>query len=487
MTLQATAAVRAAIYARISDDRDGLGLGVTRQLDDCRKLAANRDWPVVTEFTDNDVSAYSGKPRPAYRQMLDAIANGEITAIVAWHPDRLHRSTRELEDFIDLVQRQRVDVATVTAGVYDLTTPAGQMTAKIVGAVAQQESQHKAIRQRRKHEELARAGKFAGGGTRPYGYTYRSKRAEPNVPDDDRSAIVPTEAAVICDLAARALAGESLRALTADLNARGVPSVTGKPWTTQVMRRVLLSARISGQRSYGAKRPGGGDIVADAVWPAIITPEQTARLRAMLTDPRRVTLRAARRYLLTHMLRCHNCGSRMVARPRVDKVRRYVCPGNRAVHGTCGKTFILSEPLEALVSEMALQRLDSPEFDRAVREYGRNAVNQHDDASQLDADRRRLDELAAMWADGAVSRREYLIARDRIADRISTAERRQARDNGTSAIAPLAGTARKRWPSLTFDQQRAVLRSLFAGITIGPGKRGFNRFDPARVHPEWAI
>jgi site-specific DNA recombinase len=52
----------AAIYARISSDQDGRGLGVARQVEDCRKLASDRGWAVAEEYVDNDVSAYSGRP-----------------------------------------------------------------------------------------------------------------------------------------------------------------------------------------------------------------------------------------------------------------------------------------------------------------------------------------------------------------------------------------------------------------------------------------
>jgi DNA invertase Pin-like site-specific DNA recombinase len=46
---------------------------------------------VVKVYVDNDNSAYSGKPRPQYRQMLDDIKSGLIRAVVVWHLDRVHR------------------------------------------------------------------------------------------------------------------------------------------------------------------------------------------------------------------------------------------------------------------------------------------------------------------------------------------------------------------------------------------------------------
>lgn len=56
--------MRAAIYARISQDRTGAGLGVGRQRLDCQEHCDRRGWEVVEVFTDSDLSAYSGKPRP---------------------------------------------------------------------------------------------------------------------------------------------------------------------------------------------------------------------------------------------------------------------------------------------------------------------------------------------------------------------------------------------------------------------------------------
>src|SRR3954454_21458539 len=84
--------MKAAIYCRISRDREGAGLGVQRQEDDCRALARQYGWTVSAVHTDNDLSAYSGKPRPGYRQLLDEMTAGQLGIVVAWHTDRLHRS-----------------------------------------------------------------------------------------------------------------------------------------------------------------------------------------------------------------------------------------------------------------------------------------------------------------------------------------------------------------------------------------------------------
>jgi site-specific DNA recombinase len=79
-------AVRAAIYCRISDDREGTALGVERQREDCLAIARAKGWTVVDEYIDNDVSAsrYSRKARRRYLDLLDDIEAGKLDAVVIW-------------------------------------------------------------------------------------------------------------------------------------------------------------------------------------------------------------------------------------------------------------------------------------------------------------------------------------------------------------------------------------------------------------------
>ena len=66
-------------------------------------------------------------------------------------------------------------------------------------------------------------------------------------------------------------------------------------------------------------------MLTPAVWPAIVDRETVEQLRALLRDPKRRVNGNPRRYLLTGLARCGSCGARLVARPRDDKRRCYVC------------------------------------------------------------------------------------------------------------------------------------------------------------------
>ncbi len=102
----------AAIYCRISQARDGSTLGVDRQEPPARALCERLGWKVERVFIDNDLSAYRGKRRPDFEEMLACAKERRIGAIAAWDADRLTREPRENEDLIDLAEQYGIKLAT---------------------------------------------------------------------------------------------------------------------------------------------------------------------------------------------------------------------------------------------------------------------------------------------------------------------------------------------------------------------------------------
>ena len=60
---------------------------------------------MVNAYVDNDFSAFFGRTRPDYQRLLQTVRSGTVDVVLAWAPERLHRSPRELEDFIELIER----------------------------------------------------------------------------------------------------------------------------------------------------------------------------------------------------------------------------------------------------------------------------------------------------------------------------------------------------------------------------------------------
>jgi DNA invertase Pin-like site-specific DNA recombinase len=453
---------RAAIYCRISDDREGSGLGVARQEKDCKALCKQRGFAVAGVFVDNDRSAYTGKKREAWTALIESVKNGDVDVIVCWHQDRLTRHPRELEDLAELIESTGIMVATVTAGDFDLSTPTGRMIARIVGATARGESEHKSERIKRKARELAERGKVNGGG-RAFGY------------EQDRS-IHKREAKLVREAAERVLDGEPLRSVVRDWIARGIKTTTGAAWGPTTLRRMLMSARISGRREHH------GVITADAEWDAIIPPDESDALRAILSAPR--TTRARRRYLLTGgPAVCGVCGAALVARPRDDGRKAYVCASGPLFSG-CGKIRILGDDFEQFVTGAVLERLDTPELAAEI------AATDDTDDDTVDELRRIEDrrvQLAELWADGEMSRADWTAARRRLDERTKELQAEIKSRTTASRSTRLVRTRglRDRWETLGLDEQKDVIGIVVDTVTVGPARRGYNRFDPNRISIKW--
>lgn len=453
--------IRAAIYVRISSDAAGEGLGVARQEADCRALVEARPgWAVCEVYRDNDASAYSGKPRPEYERMLANIEAGNVGAVIAWHGDRLHRSPKELERFIDLAERTGLRVETVKAGTIDLSTASGRAVARTLGAWARFESEHKSDRIRRKLAENAAAGK-PHGGHRPYGW------------EPDRMVPRESEASVLRESAARVLAGEPLRAILRSLNERGLYNATGTPWTHSTFRNVLLHARHAGLRFTN------GQEIGKAAWPAIIEPETWRAMVRMLTNPDRITTpgRGGRLHLLSGIARCGVCGSPL----RVGHSKG--TEAYRCMVKSC--TSRRRDYFEKHVSEVVIERLTRPDA-AGLLVPDDDGGEREQAAQEAERVRLRLDESALAFAQGLITARQLTTITEQLRPELAALEAAAAPPaDRARVLGGLVGApdVRKAWERLDPHARRAVVRLLMS-ITVRRARRG-NTWSAEGIEIEW--
>lgn len=474
---------RAGIYCRISSDKTGEEVGVTSQEDDGRGLCDARGWAVAEVYRDNDLTATTGNPRPQYDAMVAAIRRGELDVVVVYHLSRLWRNRRERADGIEIFKDHRTAIMSVKGPDLDLSSAYGRGMTGLLGEFDTLESEIKSERIQRRMRANAEAGKPAGGGTRPFGYA------------QDKTTVLPDEAALIREAARRVLAGEAVIAIAKEWNRRGIRTAGGGLWSQLKLKRVLVSARIAGMREHqprphGRKREFTGEITGPAAWPAVIAETDSARLRRMLTDPsRRVTPGPNERYLLAGLVYCSRCEHRMVGRPREDGRARYVCD-NTPGRASCGKVYMLADHLESYIVAMTVEALASPEYRQALA-----AADGGPDADTvMERIREQEQELADLAADfGAqrISRREWLAAREPIEARLASTRAQLDRSDTARALENvpedregLEGFFTDVTPMST---RRAVMRAVFLWVTVHPGVRGRNFFDPDRVKERWRV
>jgi site-specific DNA recombinase len=449
----------AAIYTRISHDPGSDRLGVQRQERECRELAERNGWSVAEVFEDDDVSAYRPGKRPAFARLLTALEHGEVNALVVWHPDRLYRHPKDLERLVDACEHHHIQFAAVTAGSIDLGTASGRMVARMYGAAGRHEVERTVERVRSKHLELALAGKWGGGGPRPYGY------------ERDHKTVREPEAQRIRNATRRVLAGESVHSVARDWT-----------WSTTALSNVLMSARISGRREMfiarNGRRPRVGRIMSDtADWPAIISVEDSDRLRALLGNqkPRQSY---ARSHLLTGIARCRVCDQLLVAQGSTPDRRRRL---------GCRHVSVLAEDMERLVEEAVLRRIETGALARALHQVDDElATALQQELLQL---QQRQSTLAEEWARGDLDREAWQAARSWLATRRNEVEGQLHGFGHDAALAALAGVQiRKAWASTPLSTKRAAVVAVVEAIYLDRTRvHGRHAFDPDRVTIRWRI
>lgn len=384
--------MRAAIYARVSNDEDGKSDSVPVQLAECRTFAVQQGLTVVAEFCDDGISGYARGNRPGFLSLMRAIAVREFDVVVFRDVDRLARGPD-----LPVICRE-VEFAQVLLFGMDKTDSRDASFRMRVGlsAIMSSEMIEKVrVLTRLALRARAKDGHHTGG--RAFGY--RSVPVDPAKPDERKRLVIDeVSAAVVREIFARYARGETMKAIAEDLNARKVPSA-GAAWKREVRRKdgrwlvsalhailhneIYMGRMIYGRRQF-VKNPTTGKRVAREVPPsewivndmpelAIVDRELWDRVQARLgVNVGAAQSRAKPTYVLSGLLICGECGGKMTATGTKGKgakgASKYHCGTN---HGggksACPNT--LSVPIELaerLILEPMLKRLSPQVTDAAA-------------------------------------------------------------------------------------------------------------------------
>lgn len=452
-----------AIYLRQSYAPNGDVLAITRQRADVTKLCAARGWTTTTEYVDNDFSATNGRQRPAYTRMLADIKAGAVDAVAVWDLDRLYRQPRELEDLIELADQRGLLLATVT-GDADLSTDNGRLFARIKGAVGKSEVERKSARQKAANRQARASGRWNRAGMRKFGYTKDGRPLEP-------------EATMFRDAATAVLAGKSLRSIATEWNRRGVTTVPGSRWTSLQVRRMLINPLYAALVTYKGK------VVGDGAWEALIGRDIHDGLVAFLSDPsRRPAVSFERRHMGSGVYLCGLCGQPLSA--------VYPSGRRRGVSYSCRPSSHVArrgEPLDAYVEMLVLERLMQYRGELQARMSADAGV----DVDGLNAKRvglqARLDELAAMFAEGAIDASQLRRGTTDLRAQLAGIDQVLAEAARTSPVADLlaAGDAVvDRWAALTPDLKGKIIGELMT-VTVLPNAPRGPGFRPEYIGIAW--
>jgi len=500
---------RAAIYSRISEDAAGDEHGVSNQLTVAHQLAAARGWEVVHTFSDNDISATTGKYRPDYHVMMAAAARGEFDAIIVFHTSRLWRNRRERADGIEILRKPGVSVVAVKGPSLDMSTAYGRGMAGMLGEFDTMEAEVKSERQQLAAIQRAENGKPPLG-TRLTGYTTRGE-------------LVPGEAATVRQIFERFHAGDSLRGIVAWLTDTGVPTwqqsqaraalervsvklaaagqeqqfgederarlqarvakaearlaqAAGRPWHPSSVRTILTNPRYAGRAVYAGRENG-----KPGKWEPVVQGWLFDMVQAKLADPRRrKQVGTDRKHLGSGLYLCGVCQRPVQAHTSVPSGQasqlRYRCPEGGHITRTAAR-------IDEYVLAVIRARLGRPDLAGILS--APDSGEAREIAEEIQRQRTRLVQVEHDYDADLIDAVRYKVKREKISCELEAAQAAQLR---LAVPTGVAGTVGAPDPVAAFDAaplgiKRAVI-SFFMAVRLMPAPRG-KHFDRSSVQIIW--
>lgn len=305
--------MRTRIYARYSTDRQSES-SIDDQLRVCRDYVAAHGWAVIGEHIDEGISGAALGNRPGARAAMDGLSHGDV--LVVTDLSRLSRS-QDLAPLITRLRHRGVRVIGVQDG-YDSESRTARMQAGLSGIMSEEFRAMVADRTRSALELRARTGQSTGG------------KAYEN-PE------------IVREVFKRFADGDTLKGIVSDLNRRGIPSPgagwkqraspRGK-WLVSALHSLLQNERYIGRliwnRSQWVKDPDTGkrlrherpesEWIVQTCEPMV---DRTTWDRVQAKFRSRPGKGGVRRFLLSGLLECATCGSKMVVMGGAQ--HRYIC------------------------------------------------------------------------------------------------------------------------------------------------------------------
>lgn len=386
----------AAIYTRVSSDRQKEDQTIESQVIALKEYAAEKGYTIPEEWCFKD-DGYSGAYliRPGLERLRDLSTEGQIATVLIYSPDRLSRKYAYQVLLMEEFSRTGVEVVFLKSPT--ATTPEDQLLLQFQGMIAEYERAQIVERSRRGKKHRAKMGVVNVLSSAPYGYRYIKKSESSNA-----SYEVVEENAEIVRQIFQDYAQESrpMLAIARGLNQQGIPTSSGKgKWLPYTIRTILRNPAYKGQAAFGRHeqvtdfkglrrrwrgKPAKGFFTRERSpeeWitipvPPIISADIFALAQECLQRNKHYALRNTKvSTLLQGLLVCSLCGYAIyrVSGPKTSckgqKLHYYRC--SRSEHyrmgrgRVCPNRPIRQDYLDDLVWSQVVQLLENPELIRA--------------------------------------------------------------------------------------------------------------------------
>ncbi len=386
-----------AIYTRVSSEQQKEDQTIESQVSALKEYALQHGYNVPEEWCFRD-AGYSGAylVRPGLERLRDLAAEGQITTILIYSPDRLSRKYAYQVLLMEEFKRKGVEVIFLKSP--SATTPEEELLLQFQGMIAEYERAQIVERSRRGKKHQAKLGIINSLSRAPYGYRYVKKSEHSNALYE----IVEDQATIVRQIyQAYVQEGRPILGIAKWLRKRGVPTHSGKgKWLPSVIRNVLRNPAYKGQAAFGrrshtmdtqgvTRRRWRGKFARGLVrrerpkeeWitiavPAIVTADVFDLAQERLKKNEHFSERNTKYHtLLQGILVCGLCGYAIyrVSGPKTsvkgEKLHYYRCSCSErwrmGVNRVCSNRPIRQDYLDELVWSQVVELLENPEVIRA--------------------------------------------------------------------------------------------------------------------------
>lgn len=238
----------AAIYTRVSSEQQKEDQTIDSQVSALKEYASGHGYHVPEEWCFRD-AGYSGAHlvRPGLERLRDLAAEGQITTILIYSPDRLSRKYAYQVLLMEEFKRKGVEVIFLKSP--NATTPEEELLLQFQGMIAEYERTQIVERSRRGKKHRAKLGIINVLSRAPYGYRYVKKSEHSNALYE-----VVEERAEIVRQIYQAYVQEyrPILGIAKWLNKRGIATSTGKgKWLPSQISGILHNPAYKGQAAFG--------------------------------------------------------------------------------------------------------------------------------------------------------------------------------------------------------------------------------------------
>ncbi len=482
----------AALYARVSSDRQDVDLSVAAQLRALRDYAEKNGYVVAREYIDE---AESGRiaDRPQFRRMLDEAGKPEapFQEILVWKFSRFTRKREHAVAFKSMLRRRGIRVVSITEHADD--SPTGKLMEAIIESVDEFYSENLAQEVMRGMREAASRG-FWISSRAPYGYN--RVMVQDGAKKRPMLEVNEAEATLVRRMFQMADSGNTLLDITKTLNQEGIASPTGKSWRKTTIYKLLTNEVYTGTMVWGTQsKDKAPPVRVEDAFPALVSRPVFNRVVSLLesrapihSHPRR----SASSYLLSGIVKCRTCGKALSGQEsKSGQFAYYVCqPLMKQGSGACDAPRLNARKFEGMIVEQIrdniltesnirdLVKLVDEEMDGVAREQRQNLETIEAELAEV---KRKLDRI---WhfvestdldmADASERilehrhRREQLEAAAEEA-RETLTQRRELLDSADT-IAPFAEEMSEFLKTSELTETRAFVQSFVKEVLVRPGK-----------------